>query len=69
MVAGLALDVPDGFSHVRRDRRLGGLAGVLGYSLLLRPLIVLAVGVGGGLVAPAWFAWLGLVLRRGAPAS
>jgi hypothetical protein len=40
------------------------LAGVLGYSLLLRPLVVLSVGVGGALVVPAWFAWLGLVLRR-----
>ena len=39
------------------------LAGVLGYSLLLRPLIVLSVGA-GALVMPAWFAWLGLVLRR-----
>jgi hypothetical protein len=40
------------------------LAGVLGYGLLVRPLIVVAVGVGGALLAPAWFAWLGCVLRR-----
>jgi hypothetical protein len=40
------------------------LAGVLGYSLRVRPLIVLAVGLGGALLAPAWFGWIGLVLRR-----
>jgi len=40
------------------------LAGVPGYSLLLRPLIVLSVGVGGALVVPAWFVWLGVVMRR-----
>jgi hypothetical protein len=40
------------------------LAGVIGYGLHVRPLIVLAVGLGGALLAPAWFSWLGLVLRR-----
>jgi hypothetical protein len=40
------------------------LAGVLGYGLRVRPLVVLAVGLGGALLVPAWFAWLGLVLRR-----
>jgi hypothetical protein len=95
VVAGLALDVPDGLltygaigawvtcvnwlglSAQRLPRRLcalGFAAGVLylagwvGYSFGLRPLIVLSVGVGGGLVVPAWFAWLGLVLRRRAAA-
>ena len=95
VVAGLALDVPDGFltyaaigawvtcvswlglSAQRLPRRLcvlgfaaGSLylAGWVGYSFGLRPLIVLSVGAGGGLVVPAWFAWLGLVLRRRAGA-
>jgi hypothetical protein len=45
------------------------LAGVLGYALALRPLILLAVGAGGGLAAPAWFGWLGLALRRSAGGS
>jgi hypothetical protein len=45
------------------------LAGVAGYGLRVRPLIVLAVGLGGALLVPAWFAWLGLVLHRRPPAS
>jgi len=42
------------------------LAGLVGYGLLLRPFIVIAVGVGGFLLVPAWFAWAGLLLRRSA---
>jgi hypothetical protein len=45
------------------------LAGVLGYGLRLRPLVLLAVGLGGALLAPVWFTWLGLVLRRRARAT
>jgi hypothetical protein len=91
VVAGLALDVPDGvltygaigawvtcvsalgLRSRRLPRALCGLgfavgatllAGVLGYGLPLRPLIVLAVGLGGALLVPAWFTGIGLVLRR-----
>ena len=91
VVAGLALDVPDGFltygavgvwvavvSALGLRRRLlpapvcllgfvaslTYLAGVLGYMLTLRPLVVVAVGVGGLLVIPVWYASLGVLLRR-----
>ena len=91
VVAGLALDVPDGIltygapgiwiavisSLSLRQRTLPSsfaylgfatagalLAGVVGYGLLLRPFIVIAVGVGGFLLVPAWFVWAGLLLRR-----
>jgi hypothetical protein len=40
------------------------LCGVAGYGLRLRPLIVLAVGAGGFVLVPAWFAWAGVLLRR-----
>jgi hypothetical protein len=91
VVAGLALDVPDGiltygapgiwiavvsllalrqrtlprsFAYLGLATAGALLAGVVGYGLLLRPFIVLAVGVGGFLLVPAWFAWAGLLLRR-----
>ena len=93
VVAGLALDVPDGvltygalgvwvavisFLGIRH-RRLPSLfgylgfatagallAGVVGYGLLMRPFIVIAVGVGGFVLVPAWFVWAALLLRRSA---
>jgi hypothetical protein len=96
VVAGLALDVPDGvltygapgvwiavisFLGLRR-RTLPSLfgylgfaaagallAGVVGYGLLLRPFIVVAVGAGGFLLVPAWFAWAALLLRRSSDES
>jgi hypothetical protein len=45
---------------------LGALlfAGMLGYALRIGPLVVAAVGAGGALAAPAWFASLGALLRR-----
>jgi hypothetical protein len=91
VVAGLALDVPDGFltygaigvwvavvsSLALRDRLLPAplcvlgfataltyLAGVLGYTFVVRPLLVLSIGLGGLLLAPAWYAWLGMLLRK-----
>ena len=91
VVAGLALDVPDGFltygaigawvactsALALRARLLPRplcvlgfvaaltyLAGVLGYTFSYHPFIVLSVGVGGFVVVPAWFAGLGLALRR-----
>lgn len=39
-------------------------ASTIGFSLLLLPLVTLGIGVGGLVLAPAWFIWLGLVLRR-----
>ena len=91
VVAGLALDVPDGVLTYgapgiwvavisflsMRQRTLPSpfaylgfatagalLAGVIGYGLLLRPFIVIAVGVGGFVLVPAWFAWAALLLKR-----
>jgi hypothetical protein len=91
VVAGLALDVPDGFltygaigvwvavvSRLGLRRRLlpapvcfvgfaaslTYLAGVLGYTFAIRPLVVVAVGVGGLLLVPAWYASLGVLLRH-----
>ena len=96
VVAGLALDVPDGVLTygaigvwVACTSALGlrarllpralcvlgfaaaltYLAGVLGYTFQFRPFIVLSVGLGGFLVVPAWFAGLGLVLRRASRAA
>lgn len=96
VVAGLALDVPDGvltFGAIgvwvvvvswlgRRDRLfpaplawigfaagLAYLAGVLGYTFLVRWLLVVSIGLGGLILIPAWYAWLGLILRRRARAT
>jgi hypothetical protein len=90
VVAGLALDVPDGFltygaigawvvtlSWLALRARLlpvpvcalglatglGYLAGVLGYTFLVRWLLVLSIGV-GGVLAALWYAWLGVILGR-----
>jgi hypothetical protein len=94
VVAGLALDVPDGvltygavgvwvavtsflglrgrvlpaaFAYLGFATAAALLAGVVGYALLLRPFLVIAVGVGGFLLVPAWFGWAGLLLRRTRP--
>ena len=91
VVAGLALDVPDGvltygavgiwvavvsFLSVRQQTQPSSfaylgfataaalIAGVVGYGLLVRPFIVIAVGVGGFLLVPAWFIFAGLLLLR-----
>jgi len=90
VVAGLALDVPDGvltygaigawvavvavlarrLGAPRSFAWLGGLAalslvaGMVGYALLLRPLLVLSIGAGGFVLLPAWFAGAALWLRR-----
>ncbi len=96
VVAGLALDVPDGvltygapgiwvavisflslrqralpspFAYLGFATAGALLAGVVGYGLLLRPFIVIAVGVGGFLLVPAWFVWAALLLRRSARVS
>ena len=42
------------------------LARLVGYGLLIRSFIVIAVGVGGFLLVPAWFVWAGLLLQRSA---
>ncbi|HYC55508.1 MAG TPA: hypothetical protein VEL28_11300 [Candidatus Binatia bacterium] len=91
VVAGLALDVPDGLltygaigtwvavvsvaalrtAALPRPLCWVGLAtagtylaGVAGYGLQIRPLIVLSVGLGGFVLAPLWYGWLAMVLRR-----
>ena len=96
VVAGLALDVPDGFLSygaigawvvtvswlglrarllpvalcaVGFAAGLSYLAGLLGYLLLERWLLVVSIGVGGIFVAPLWYAWLGLILQRTRPSS
>ena len=90
VVAGLALDVPDGVLTygaigvwvvtvswlALRARLLPGplcvlgyatgltyFAGLLGYTFLVHWLLVLSIGLGGFLLAPIWYAWLGFVLR------
>jgi hypothetical protein len=40
------------------------LAGMLGYTFKIPVLVVAAVGLGGALVAPAWFVSLAVLLRR-----
>ncbi len=96
VVAGLALDVPDGFLTYgaigvwvvviswlgRRDRLLPerlcwlgfatGLtyfAGVLGYTFSIHELLVVSIGVGGMLLVPGWYGWLGVLLRGRAMGS
>jgi hypothetical protein len=91
VVAGLALDVPDGLLTygaigawvavvsvlAQRSRALPAplcilgfataaayFAGVAGYALAIHPLIVLSVGLGGFVLAPAWYAWLAVILGR-----
>lgn len=91
VVAGLALDVPDGFltygvvgvwvgvvsvlglrsGLLPRGLCLLGFAnagaygaGLLGYLFLSHALLVLSIGVGGLLIAPLWYAWLGAILLR-----
>lgn len=91
VVAGLALDVPDGFltygaigvwvitvsATALRHRLLPpalcwlgfatGLtyfAGLVGYTFLVHWLIVLSVGGGGVVLAPAWYGWLGFILHQ-----
>jgi hypothetical protein len=39
------------------------LAGVLGYMFEIRPLLIVAIGVGGLVVVPLWYARLGMVLH------
>ncbi|MDJ0788081.1 MAG: hypothetical protein QNK05_14825 [Myxococcota bacterium] len=39
------------------------LAAVVGFSFLLLPLVTLGVGLGGLVLAPVWFVWLGFALR------
>ena len=96
VVAGLALDVPDGFltygaigvwvvtvswlarrgASLPRPLCLLGyltgvtyLAGVLGYTFLVHGLLVVSFGLGGFLLAPMWYGWLGFVLRARATRS
>lgn len=47
---------------------LTSLLGVVGYTFAIRPLLLLSIGLGGSLLTPAWYAWMGLVLRRRAAA-
>ena len=39
-------------------------AGVLGYTFLVHWLLVVSFGLGGFLLAPIWYAWLGFILRE-----
>lgn len=91
VVAGLALDVPDGVltygaigvwvlvvsrlgprdGLLPRPLGLLGIAvgttellGVAGYGLDVRALVLVAVGLGGLVLVPAWWLWLGILLRR-----
>jgi hypothetical protein len=89
VVAGLALDVPDGvltygavgvwigvvsalalrsdglprpFAHLGFVAAGALVAGMVGYALLVRPLVVLSIGGGNFLFVPAWFMWAGYLL-------
>lgn len=55
---------PAGFAALGYATGLVLAGGVIGYGAALRPFIVAAVGVGGFLLAPAWFVGAGRMLRR-----
>jgi hypothetical protein len=54
---------PRAFALLGYAAGLSLLAGFAGYSLRLRPLLVLSIGAGGFALVPAWFVWAGLRLR------
>jgi len=91
VVAGLALDIPDGFLTYgaigawvatlsivgarsgtwSRGMAALGLAaaccyasGLLGYTFLIRPLLVLSFAPGSVLLIPAWFIAMAVRMRR-----
>jgi hypothetical protein len=95
VVAGLALDVPDGvlthgaigvwmvtaallagrhglapraFAALGLSAGVAQLAGVAGYAIPFRPLLVVSIGA-GGILAPLWFFAAALRLRRLAGAA
>jgi hypothetical protein len=55
---------PRGFAWLGAAAGVSLVAGMLGYALLWRPLLVLSIAAGGSLLVPAWFVWAGLRLRR-----
>ncbi|MFQ6021422.1 MAG: hypothetical protein ACE5NW_01765 [Acidiferrobacterales bacterium] len=90
VVAGLALDIPDGLITyggiglwvfvvsvlALRTRILPRLLcyvgiltaisywlGVVGYTFLIQPLVVISIGLGGLILAPIWYIWIGLRSR------
>jgi len=68
-VSGLGLRaglVPRGFAWLGFGAAGTYLAGVVGYAFALRPFLVVAIGIGGLALVPAWYATLGIVLRRAA---
>jgi hypothetical protein len=56
--------VSSGFAALSLAAGLAQLAGVVGYAFEVRPLVVVAIGVGGVLLMPAWFALAGRRLLR-----
>jgi len=61
--------IPAAFAYLGFATAAALLSGVVGYGLLLRPFLVVAVGVGGFLLVPGWFGWAGLLLRRSGPSG
>lgn len=65
VVSALVLRVerlPPAFAYLGVATGLALASGVAAYSMQVRPLLVLSVGVGGFLLIPAWFAWAGVLL-------
>ena len=58
--------LPPPFAYLGFAAAAALLSGVVGYGLILRPFVVMTVGVGGFLLVPARFFWAGLLLWRSA---
>jgi hypothetical protein len=56
--------LPRFFGYLGFAAALSLVAGMAGYGLSVRPLIVFSIGAGAGLLVPVWFVWAGILLRR-----
>ena len=56
--------LPRGLAMLGFALAAGFVVSVVGFSFGLMPLVTLGIGVGGLVLAPAWFIWLGLALYR-----
>jgi hypothetical protein len=56
--------LPRFFGYLGFAAALSLVAGMAGYGLSIRPLIVFSIGAGAGLLVPIWFIWAGILLRH-----